>query len=50
MQKQQYKELEPMAFFFAWVDKHKRLIDTILWVEVAVIVWVVLNYHFTTNF
>lgn len=50
MQKRTYKELEPMDFFFTWVEQHERLANAVLWIEAIAFAWIVLNYEFTTNF
>ena len=51
MQKEQIlKEMGPMAYFFMWMEKHHKLANILLWIEVIALAWAVFTYDFTTNF
>ena len=51
MQKEQIlKEMGPMAYFFMWMEKHHKLANVLLWIEVIALAWAVFTYDFTTNF
>lgn len=48
--KQMLKEMGPMAYFFMWMEKHNKLANILLWIEVIALAWTVFTYDFTTNF
>lgn len=49
MTEETMKELGMMSCLFKWIDRHERLTTAILWLEAIAMMWVVLNYDFTTN-
>lgn len=42
------KELGGLAPLFLWVKQHKTLTDIIIILEIIALMWMVLNYNFTT--
>ena len=43
------KGLDPISRnAIRWMQEHEKVVNTILWLQLAVMVWVILNYNFTT--
>ena len=39
---------EPLAALLGWIDRHPRTASALLWLQVAAILYAVINYRFTT--
>lgn len=45
------QSLDPISrHAMRWMQEHEKVVNTILWLQLAAMVWVILNYDFTTHF
>lgn len=44
------KELGLLGRFFTWMDKHEKVTDILLLLQIIALVWVIFTYNFTTQF
>ena len=49
MEQNLQNDLGLMSYFFDWVDKHKTLMNVVLWIEIIALIWAVFTYNFTTK-